>query len=219
MIKYLLLIFTITGCSNLKEVKKSNYFLYKNKKLVKLSEAKRAIASDTHKAIYNNVYPNGDVYILIGDLGKTSVDKEFKMFTELAGWFSKAGYRVIVNPVAYPSDIQEAASNPNTVAIIWSSHGTESSIFDHDAKSIPKNAFNPKDVSKRLKYILFSSCYGKCAQEVYEFSDGVKKYGWKSKTYSSELISYLMSKNFNNHFFEAVGNPKSKCTDLLKEFL
>jgi len=57
--------------------------------------------------VIENAYPNGDVYYLVGELESDWEKAEFRRFAGIASTLAKMGCRVIMNPTAHQSDVEE----------------------------------------------------------------------------------------------------------------
>jgi hypothetical protein len=163
-------------------------------------------SAELRKKIYQNTYPNGDFYYLIGDLSDEWTKSDYKKFYSVAKWLSLRGFRTILNVAAYEPDLQEAVSNENTTAIIWNSHGrNDGTIYGTGKKAIDYNLFINLRLPS-LKYVLFANCWGSVSSEKYGLRKMEKMVaeGWDEAVTSDHLYRYIFSTNFDQSLSKAL---------------
>lgn len=166
--------------------------------------------NQTTSRTYSQNYPNGDFYYLIGDLSPTWGKSDYARFYNVAKLLGQKGFRTIVNVAAATSDIQEAAHNANTTAIIWNSHGADDgTVFDIKDAEVPRDAF-AKNKSARLRFVLFANCYGYNSIDYYHIGGSTLGVGWRGETDSDLFFSYLRSKDFLRDLKRAFGKSLKK---------
>ena len=183
-------------------------FEFKDSRSISKSTEHTADGPSAAEEIYQKNFPNGDFYYLIGDLNDDWTKSDYSRYYSVAKWLAFRGFRTIINVVAYIPDLQEAASNPHTSAIIWNSHGAESGyVLDTGKAPLPKTIFT-KFRSKRLKYILFANCYGDASAKYYGLRKlkDVTSMGWTGTVTSEDLFKYLFSDEFDNDLEKAIGH-------------
>ena len=169
---------------------------------------------------YQAAYPRGDFYYLIGNLSRKQTDQEIDNFASVSRWLANQNYRTILNTNAGTIDIREAAMNPNTVAIIWSSHANKKSgSILSTGGSIPSDAFT-KNKAPSLKLVIFSNCWGDIVHKKYD--GAFSSIYWNGTTDSEDLRKYLFSDRFDKAVIEASkdASNKLKCnTDKMQELV
>lgn len=168
-------------------------------------EIPRVFSIDWRSTV-GKVYPQGDFYYLIGNLTDNWTSSDFARFYSVAKWLAWRGFRVIINPIAFVSDVREAVQNPRTSAVIWNSHGaTSGAVLDSSDVILPKDIFI-KNASPRFKYLLFANCSGAASKGYYGI-DRVRypvSYGWSGDVTSDDLFNYLFGTDFDAHLSKAL---------------
>jgi hypothetical protein len=154
---------------------------------------------------YAKAYPRGDIYYLIGNLSKQETDDEVQNFASVARWLANKNYRTILNANASINDVREAVSNPNTVAIIWSSHGNTLGQVFTSSGALPEDAFD-LNASPSFERIILSNCHGDETVNYYPIPASTTY--WEGTTTSSDLQSFLFSERFDDKVLAASEEAK-----------
>jgi hypothetical protein len=164
-----------------------------------------AVAKDS--VLESDAYPNGDFYFLIGNLDDEWSHQDYNDFYSIAKWLAKEGFRPVINPIAYISDVREAVQNKTTSAVLWDSHGSEDGqVYDSDGTGVPAETFVTGKTAS-FKYLLFANCYGQASRSFYGITS-VKypaSFGWPSTTTSTDLFEYLRGDTFDQQLADSLG--------------
>jgi len=174
--------------------------------LVKIRNENRVTrgSHELAKDAYKNAYTHGDVYLMWGNLKDEWADQEDRKLPKTLRMIQNHGFRPIVILEASYEHIHAAVTNPKTVAIFWSSHGSEEGeIFGHDGEAIPKDAFL-SGAHPSFKFMVISSCFGQDIEKHYDWPDGLNFHRWTNKTNTPEYFNYLHTK-FAEEFAESTG--------------
>lgn len=154
---------------------------------------------------YREVAKNGDMYVLWGNLDDSWTQDEYNKFYTISKWLVKHDFRNIINPVANESDIREAATNPRTSGILWSSHGnTQGVIFGSDQSPVANDAFST-NASPSFRHMVMSNCYADQSMNYYTIPSHLRVKHWTGETTTSEFFQYLVSSEWDNDLMTDLG--------------
>ena len=145
-------------------------------------------------------YENGEFVILWGVGSSTSdqtiTETEYKNIWKIMNYLAQKDFRVILNVRSTGADLEDALSSETSSVVLFSSHGNESAFYDFNHNAIDYNVFANK--SKSVYQFILSACYGAIAlNKNYVMPDDLKVYAWKGLTNSTELQTFLMSKDWS----------------------
>jgi hypothetical protein len=139
----------------------------------------------------------GALHFLIGDLETAPTRAEMQMFYGIVEWATSSGFDLLMDPAATNRDLGSSVGNSDLSVLIWSSHGArDGSVYDAAKARVPTDGF-VDGASDRLRYYVFSNCYGEQTVQNHELKAGAGRSYWEGTTTSRDLHAYIYSDRFN----------------------
>jgi len=144
----------------------------------------------------------GDIFFLIGDLTKGWSEEEYDAYFPIARWLSIQGFRAVINPAAYISDIRDAVQSSEARGIIWSGHGSkEGKLWDKADAPLPQPIFSNR-AARGLKHFVLGNCYGDQVANHYSFPFNSGVHHFTGEIDSDEFFAYLTSREWRDDIQE-----------------